>query len=159
MQNNNKTIAITGVTGFLGSHLARSLYSDGYKIIGFGRAKKPSSEIYKYSEYVRWDITKSFSKIRESADFFIHTASYVKFWGDKKEIYDTNVVGTVNAINTAKKMHSKTFVYISSASVYDPFLDKINVAESAPYAKRYLNYYAETKVQAEKIVQNSSCFY
>lgn len=155
---NNKTIAITGATGFLGSHLMRSLSSDGYRIISFGRVEKPPAEIYKYSEYIPWDITMRIAEIKKFSEVFIHTASYVKFWGDRQEIYDANVVGTINAIDTAKKMHAKTFIYISSASVYDPFSDKINATESAHYAKRYLNYYAETKVQAEKAVLNAKCF-
>lgn len=154
-----KTIAITGSTGFVGSHLVRSLSNDGYSIKAFGRSPEPPELLLKYADYHQWDITKQVNVATVvSADVFIHAAGYVDFWGNKKDIYQANVVGAQNAIKLAKRMGVKTFIYLSSASVYDPSVDKINIKESAPYAKHYLNYYAETKVEAEKLLKSSKLF-
>jgi len=40
---NKPTIALTGATGFLGSHLMATLLSKGYNIIVFGRSAKNES--------------------------------------------------------------------------------------------------------------------
>jgi nucleoside-diphosphate-sugar epimerase len=154
-----KTIAVTGSTGFVGSHLVRSLSNDGYGIKAFGRSVKPPKPLLKYADYRQWNITEQAdASMIGTADVFIHTAGFVDFWGKKKDMYQANVAGTKNAMELARQMGAKTFVYISSASVYDPLADKINVKESAPYAKRYLNYYAETKVEAEKLLRNNANF-
>ncbi len=154
-----KIVAVTGSIGFVGSHLVRSLSSDGYNIKALGRLIKPPELLMKYANYYQWDITEQADIATiGTADIFIHAAGFVDFWGKKEDIYQANVVGTQNAIKLAQKMGAKTFIYISSASVYDPLTDKINIKESAPYAKRYLNYYAETKVEAERLLRNSNDF-
>jgi len=159
MPKTPKIIAITGSTGFVGSHLVRSLSNDGYNIKAFGRSAEPPKLLLKYAGYHQWDITEHADlSVAGTADVFIHTAGFVDFWGKKKEIYQANVIGTKNAMKLAQQMGAKTFVYISSASVYDPRADKIDTRESAPYAKRYLNYYAETKVEAEKLLRDSTGF-
>lgn len=159
MPKTRKTIAITGSTGFVGSHLVRSLSNDGYSIKAFGRSAEPPKLLLKYAEYKQWDITEPADfNVVGIADVFIHTAGFVDFWGKKSDIYQANVVGTQNAMKLAQQMGAKTFIYLSSASVYDPRADKIDVQESAPYAKRYLNYYAQTKVEAEKLLRNNSSF-
>ena len=155
----SKTIAVTGSTGFVGSHLVRSLSNDGYGIEAFGRSFKPPDLLLKYADYHQWDITEQAdANLVVAADVFIHTAGFVNFWGKKNDIYQANVVGTQNAIKLAQQMGAKTFIYISSASVYDPRSDKVNIKESAPYAKHYLNYYAKTKVEAEKLLKNKNGF-
>ena len=159
MEKQPKTIVITGATGLVGSHLVRSLSNDGYIVRAYGRSKKPPKMLLKYANYCSWDITLEANyQNTEFADVFVHTAGFVNFLGKKKDIYQANIVGTQNALKLARKMSVKTFVYISSASVYDPLADKVMVNESAQYAKRYLNYYAETKVEAEKLLRQVKDF-
>jgi nucleoside-diphosphate-sugar epimerase len=154
-----KIIAVTGSTGFVGSHLVRSLSDDGHEVKAFGRTAKPPQLLQKYAAYHQWNITEQAKGDDFSvANIFIHTAGFVDFWGDKKDIYQANVAGTRHAIKLAQQMGAKTFIYISSASVYDPRANKINMKETTPYAKRYLNYYAETKVEAEKLLKAARGF-
>lgn len=155
----SKTIAVTGSTGFVGSHLVRSLSKDGRSIKAFGRTANPPEPLLKYADYHQWDVTEQADASQiGTSDVFIHTAGFVDFWGKKKDIYQANVAGTKNAMKLARQMGAKTFIYISSASVYDPLADKVDIKESVPYAKRYLNYYAKTKVEAEKLLRNSTDF-
>lgn len=154
-----QVIVITGSTGFVGSHLVRSLSTDGHHIKAFGRTTKPPKPLLDFAEYHQWDITESTDNGQHGkADVFIHTAGFVDFWGKKPDMYQANVVGTQNAIDLAGKMGAKVFICMSSASVYDPLTDKVDVKESAPYAKRYLNYYAATKAEAEQLLLENAGF-
>lgn len=51
---NKPTIALTGATGFLGSHLMASLLSGGYRIIILGRSNKKESLNERISRLLRW---------------------------------------------------------------------------------------------------------
>ncbi|HEY5593094.1 MAG TPA: SDR family oxidoreductase, partial [Paludibacter sp.] len=51
---NKPTIALTGVTGFLGSHLMTSMLSRGYKIIVLGRPTKEETLQERISKLLRW---------------------------------------------------------------------------------------------------------
>ena len=51
---NKPTIALTGATGFLGSHLMASMLSDGYRIIVLGRSNKKETLQERISRLLRW---------------------------------------------------------------------------------------------------------
>ena len=51
---NKPTIALTGATGFLGSHLMATLLSKGYNIIVFGRSAKNESLEERISRLLQW---------------------------------------------------------------------------------------------------------
>lgn len=53
-----KKILITGVSGFVGKHLARELKGRGYQVVGVGQDTKPSQEIASLlSDYHECDLT------------------------------------------------------------------------------------------------------
>lgn len=66
--------------------------------------------------------------------------------------YDVNVRGTENVIEACQLEKVPRLVYTSSASVVFDGRDLNNVDESAPYAVKPLDYYTQTKIEAEKIV-------
>ena len=51
---NKPVIALTGATGFLGSHLMATLLSKGYNIIVFGRSAKNESLEERISRLLKW---------------------------------------------------------------------------------------------------------
>ena len=52
------TVAITGVNGFVGHHVARELVRSGYNVVGIGRDSDPSSDLAGIlGEYVSADLT------------------------------------------------------------------------------------------------------
>ena len=54
LTKNKPTIALTGATGFLGSHLMASLLTKGYNIIVFGRSAKNESLKERISRLLQW---------------------------------------------------------------------------------------------------------
>lgn len=150
-------IAITGATGFVGSHLVRHLASEGHTVIAYGRKTIPPSPLKEYAEYISWDLDSDSLPKPFNGDVFIHTAGFVEFWGSYKDMHKTNVRGTLKALEVAK--NSKHFIYISTASVYDSFKNKNRVVEVSYYPKHYANNYAKTKAETEKlIIQNADKF-
>lgn len=150
-------IAVTGATGFVGSHLVRHLASKGHAITSYGRKINPPISLKKYANYVLWDLDSNTLPQQFNGDIFIHTAGFVEFWGSYEDMFRTNVEGTQKALEVAKK--AKHFIYISSASVYDSFKNKNKVAEGSHYPKHYANNYARTKAEAEKlIIKNADKF-
>ena len=51
---NKPTIALTGATGFLGSHLMASMLTGGYKIIVLGRPSKEETLQERIYKLLRW---------------------------------------------------------------------------------------------------------
>ena len=58
------TVALTGATGFLGSHLMASMLSEGYSIIVLGRSTKEETLSERISRLLRWfGIENLFSQV------------------------------------------------------------------------------------------------
>ena len=51
---NKPVIALTGATGFLGSHLMASLLSKGYNVIVFGRSDREETLSERISRLLQW---------------------------------------------------------------------------------------------------------
>jgi nucleoside-diphosphate-sugar epimerase len=145
-----KTIAITGATGFVGGRLARHFLAKGDRVIGFGRRE---SNLPPEVDYRRWDISSGIYPLDVAVDVVIHCAASVTDWGKYPDLYRENVTGTVNVLDTFQD--ARQFIHLSTASVYDPFKPKQNIAEDATYPVKYLNAYASTKMLAEVAVRES----
>ncbi|NWJ48399.1 MAG: NAD(P)-dependent oxidoreductase [Chloroflexi bacterium] len=144
-----KTIAITGVTGFIGSKLAEYFAERGYRLIGFGRREPLKPALLE--RYIHWDITEGALQLDEEVDVVLHCAGNVSDWDTHEVMYRVNVEGTRNVLETFKK--ARQFVYVSTASVYDLHHNSSWLTEDAPYPQQYLNAYATTKMEAEMAIK------
>ncbi|KAJ5091102.1 3-beta hydroxysteroid dehydrogenase/isomerase [Penicillium alfredii] len=117
------------------------------------------------AEYYDGDITsvRSMLKVFNAVkpELVIHTATPSVLDGNKQLLHKVNVKGTKTLLEVAGGEHGdwggkcKAFVYTSSSSVvHDTQSDLINVNEQWPYVRgpRQLEYYSETKADAEEIV-------
>src|ERR1035437_10641433 len=108
-------IALTGATGFLGSHLIASMLSGGYKIIVLGRPTKEETLQERISKLLRWfgieelsgqlelvniDFLKpmlglpevNYNKLSAITDQIIHCASDTSFDERKRDtVFKSNV--------------------------------------------------------------------
>jgi nucleoside-diphosphate-sugar epimerase len=171
---NNPTIALTGATGFLGSHLMASLLSDGFKVIVLGRSSEKETLQERISRLLHWFGVQKFSgqlKIMETdllkplmgipeADYqklcaitekIIHCASDTSFSEHRRDrIFKSNVNSLTGILEFAVNANVNFFHYLSTAYVTDS-----NVAickESISLTTSFLNVYEESKAQAEIIV-------
>jgi nucleoside-diphosphate-sugar epimerase len=157
-------VLVTGATGFLGSRIVESLIKlNEYDITATGRDQKRAEKL---KEGVPKDtplqvITGSLEekefaeKISEGADFIIHSAALSSPWGKYQEFQRANIMATENILSACKKNKVRRLVHISTPSIYFDYNDRFDIKEDFLPAK-FVNYYAETKYKAEKLIDKAS---
>lgn len=152
----SNTYVVTGATGFVGKRLIQDLVKDpANKIIAIGRNTDTLSKETGIT-VIKGDLVnpETFAAISEPVDYIIHCAALSSPWGTYEEFYNANVVATENIIAFAKEKKIKRLVHISTPSVYFEHRDKLNVKESDPLPKKFVNNYAYTKYLADlKIIE------
>lgn len=110
-----KTVLVTGVSGFIGWHVARELLRRGDRVRALVR---PSSSVRELGvELARGDLTDPASlgaAIRGCSQLF-HVAADYRLWAkDSSELYRSNVDGTRNVLEAAKRAGVERVVYTST---------------------------------------------
>lgn len=167
-------IALTGATGFLGSHLMSSLLLRGYQIIVLGRSTKEESLKLRISKLMRWfeleeysgqievveiDFVKPllglthhmYSMLCSKTDQIIHCASDTCFSELKRgQVMDFNVNSITGILDFAADARVSFFHYISTA--YAAGINGPLCEEKLSTAIQFTNVYEESKARAEKII-------
>ena len=141
-------ILITGASGFLGTKLF-DILSRNHEIAGTYFTKKKNN-LHAFLDITsEIGVEKFISQV--NPDAVIHTAALVNVdfcEVERDKAYKINVLGTQNVIKASKRINAK-LIYISSDYVFD--------GENPPYREndkcRPVNYYGETKLEGEEIVQ------
>ena len=165
-------IFVTGSSGFIGFHLSKKLLEKGHSVKGFDsmnkyydvKIKKARLKILK--KYKKFSFTKNKlenkkiltdSILRFKPTIIIHLAAQagVRYSIENPKAYmDSNITGTYNIIELAKKINIKHLLIASSSSVYGankklPFTE-IDKTETQ------LSIYAATKKSTESIAHSYS---
>ncbi len=148
-------IAITGATGFLGSHLANKLMEAGHTVFVHGRDEAKTQQFQgKAAKITICDITDD-AKIQElvkDADIVLHTVSNFRTASGPPASYKSiNYDGTVNVFNAAKNAGVKRFVHCSTIGVLGN-IKECPADENTPYNPGDL--YQQTKLDAELYVRD-----
>lgn len=145
-----KTVIVTGAHGFVGNAVCVSLKEAGYHVLPVIRRTDESLK-----DPIVWDIAEPYTKPHIHADYVIHCAGLVDDWTTYEPAHKVNVVGTRHLLDAFPD--ASCFIYISSASVYDPQNSEFLVTERSTAGKNLLNAYSKTKYEAEQeILQHSS---
>ena len=129
---NNKTVLVTGHTGFKGTWLCKILIKAGAKVIGFSleAPTKPSlfemSKIEKEMVSIIGDIRdferlkKTFEDYNPELVFHLAAQPIVRdSYKDPRYTYETNVIGTVNVLECIRSTPSvKSFLNVTTDKVY-----------------------------------------
>ena len=165
-------VFVTGSSGFIGFHLSKKLLEKGHSVKGFDsmnkyydvKIKKARLKILK--KYKKFSFTKNKlenkkiltdSILRFKPTIIIHLAAQagVRYSIENPKAYmDSNITGTYNIIELAKKINIKHLLIASSSSVYGankklPFTE-IDKTETQ------LSIYAATKKSTESIAHSYS---
>lgn len=163
-------IFITGITGFIGSHLARRLVKEGHNVSGLVRqsSNRPSvlqgleEEIKLYEgnlldyyglvniiEQTRPDVVCHLGAVTPVAYSFYHPI----------EVNEVNFMGTIKLVEAIKSVGPiKKFIFSSSMEVYgwqpkrEPFTEDLEPHPLAPYA--VAKYAAEKYLEQQARVYN-----
>ncbi len=153
-------VLLTGITGFIGSHLAERLVADGHEVHGIAFEPPPHPNLSAISSQVRIhradlaDAAALHDAVAAARpDAVVHLAGQAIPSLAQKDAGATvavNVTGTANILAALKPIAGAHFVFASSADVYG-VPDHAPVDESTPLQPT--NVYAESKVAAEALVR------
>jgi len=114
------TTLVTGATGFLGSHVARQLVARGDEVRVLLRASSTNRAIADLSlEYVTGDLRDpaSLDRAMKGIKRVFHVAADYRLWAKRKQdIYDSNVGGTKNLLDAAKRAGVEQLIYTSTVA-------------------------------------------
>lgn len=146
-------VLVTGGGGFVGRNLIDKLIERGVDVQSFGRSKQTDLEA-RGVNVIHGDISNPIAVNNAifNVDAVFHVAAKAGIWGNWKEYFNTNVMGTRNVIKACKKHGIKRLVYTSTPSVVFNGDKLENADEKSSYMKNCLCYYAKTKAVAEEEV-------
>jgi len=152
IMNDTSLVAVTGATGFLGSHLTERLVRDGHRVRILARdpAKAEALRRTVSGGIVLGDITdpSALAALVEGADTVFHLVSNFRTASGPPSSYRAvNLQGTVTALDAARAAGVRRFVHCSTIGVHG-HVRATPGDEWSPYAPGDL--YQETKMQAEQ---------
>ena len=139
MYKNNR-VALSGVSGFIGTHLREHLEDIGYVVYPIPREFLTSLEA----------TTDFITKLRPN--YIIHLGAYGNqhYQTNEAEIFKANIASTSNLLIASKDIKYKAFIYVSSSSVYGNKSEPIREIDSLDG----ITLYAGSKIAAEAICKS-----
>ncbi len=154
------TTLVTGASGFLGSHVTRQLVARGDNVRVLLRASSNNRAIADLPlEYVTGDLRDAASLARALTGVtrVFHVAADYRLWARRKQdIYDSNVGGTKNLLDGAKRAGVSQFIYTSTVATIA--VDRPEHPNEFTDAKlgEMVGHYKRSKWQAERLVLDSA---
>lgn len=178
-KKHNKSILLTGATGFLGSSVLRDLLLDEAEVFclvkseNLYKAKQKLKDTLDYyfpgemlaekvsNTIVLGDLSKrhldldDYNYLANHIDVVIHCGANVNLVKSCEELNDTNVFGTEQIISFAKEGKAKTLHYISTLAVsgYTTTAGQDFSEHHFDINQKFLSGYENSKFQAEKMVR------
>ena len=163
---------ITGSSGFIGFHVAKRYLDKGFKVYGFDSmnsyydVKLKRSRLNILKKYKNFSFTKgnlenqkklnsSINKFKPSIIIHLAAQAGVRYSIKNPKIYlNSNIIGTFNVIECAKKLNIKHLIIGSSSSVYGA--NKKFPFQEIDKTDRQISFYAATKKSTENIAHSYS---
>ena len=163
---------ITGSSGFIGFHVAKRYLDKGFKVYGFDSMnnyydiKLKRSRLNILKKYKNFSFTKgnlenqkklnsSINKFKPSIIIHLAAQAGVRYSIENPKIYlNSNIIGTFNVIECAKKLKIKHLIIGSSSSVYGA--NKKFPFQEIDKTDRQISFYAATKKSTENIAHSYS---
>ena len=131
----NKTIAVTGATGFLGRYFVRELHAQGANVVAVVRNPAKVPELKRDGIELRIaDLADrtALSHAFADCDAVIANAGQVSMSQDYDELLRQNLDGTRNTLHACADANVQRVITVSSASVYQKIRSDIAIDETAP---------------------------
>jgi nucleoside-diphosphate-sugar epimerase len=130
-------LAITGGTGFVGSHLIDAALAEGHSVVALARRPQPERPDLMWVEG-SLSHSRSLERLADGADVLIHVAGVINA-RDAAGFAAGNVAGTRAIVEAAAAAGPRRFVHVSSLAAREP----------------RLSLYGASKAEAEALVERS----
>lgn len=148
------TTLVTGAAGFLGSHITRLLAARGNDVRVLLRPSSTNRAICDLPlEYVTGDLRDkaSLECALRGVDKVFHVAADYRLWAPRsRDIYQSNVEGTRNILDAARRAGVSQFLYTSTVATIA--VDRPELPDEATDARleEMVGHYKRSKWMAEK---------
>lgn len=170
MDWHNKKVLVTGAGGFIGSHLLERLNGLGADVRAFVRYNSRNDfgliedlpkSVQEKLEVTAGDLRDS-DAVYDSAkdiDIIFHLGALISIpysYVHPREAIETNVIGTYNVLNAARRHKVEKIVHTSTSEVYGTAVE-VPISEEHPLQGQ--SPYSASKIGADKIAESFFCAY
>ncbi len=145
-------VLVTGATGFVGRNLCPYLVDRGHRV----RALVRRTSDHGFLDGL--EVEKAWGDLRDPASVMaavegcravIHVGAVFRFWGRREEFWATNVEGTRNVLEAARRAGVGRFVHISTIAVVGKPPAEGLITEETPCQPQ--DAYQESKLEAGRL--------
>lgn len=156
-----RKILITGITGFVGSHLVEHLLENNCDVYGVARWRSKTDNIDHIRDKITivnadvkdgYSLTKAFNDIHPDYCFHLAAQSFVlESWNSPLETMSINILGTVNVLEAVRHVAPDCVVLIagSSEEYGKVYPSEVPIKETNPL--RPMSPYGVSKVATDKL--------
>lgn len=153
------TALVTGASGFVGSAVVRDLLAHGYRVRALVRGTSNRRNLEGLPlEIVVGDLEDraSMEKALAGCNALFHVAASYRLWTlEPRELYRTNVDGTLRLMEAAQRAEVERVVYTSSVATLGLNTDGSPADEDTPVTlDDMIGHYKRSKYLAEETVQD-----
>jgi len=159
-----KTILVTGVSGFIGSAVASRLLELGYRVVGTVN-RNPARVLTPFSDrftQVKCNLahTQEVGALVDSIQAkhtlvgIIHIAGLAIDWGPEEKFLLANLDSTGNLITEALNRELKFFIHTSTMAVHGFGVHHRSSTEEGPYTTP-VTHYQRTKIASEQLIADA----
>jgi len=166
MNWNGRKVLVTGAGGFIGSHLAEKLTEFGADVramvhynSGGSNGWLNQSPLSSDMEIVARDITDGGAVLdaMTDRDTVFHLAALIAIpysYVAPASYIQTNVVGTLNVLEAARKLNTQRVIHTSTSEVYGTAI-RVPISEEHPLQGQ--SPYSASKIGADKLAESYFC--
>ncbi len=149
----DKTVLVTGSTGFAGGHLSEHLTEMGANVRCFARTENNLAVKGPHVNVVVGDVQdyQSLTEALKGVDVAFHLAAITVIPETRAKVFNTfstNSLGTLNFLMAARERKVDKLVYVSTCHVYGK-QDRFPITEEAP--PRPIDIYSASKLAGESL--------
>lgn len=152
-------ILVTGGTGFLGQHLARTLLHAGHRVSIMGRTMQAAQSLIDAGAIPIVADLRNREQVKAACaniDAVYHVGAFSAPWGKTADFHAINVGGTEAVVMGCRIHNVHRLIYVSSPSVVFDGRDQHNANEMVPYPRHFTSIYSLTKKLGEDIVYDAA---